>query len=99
MNKYWKRIKYPPPKVIFVDVDGTLYDSVLNHALIKWCRDRKAEGFKLVLWSARGEDYAKRCAKRFDIVDLFDHIIDKPGYIVDDLGWSWIKYTKVVKRF
>jgi hypothetical protein len=24
-------------------------------------------------------------------------VLSKPGYIIDDLGWSWIKYTKVIR--
>ena len=36
-------------------------------------------------------------AKRCECVELFDHIVSKPNYVVDDLGWSWIKYTEVVR--
>ena len=89
---------YDPPKLIAIDVDGTLViNGVLNSKLLKWCRDRKQEGFTLMLWSARGSDYAKAAAKSCDAIDLFDTITGKPGYIVDDLGWSWIKFTKVVR--
>ena len=89
--------KYPPPKVIFIDVDGTLIQKgILNEKLIKWCKDKKNNGFKLTLWSARGEEHAKKVAMLFKVSDIFDYIISKPGYIVDDLGWRWIKFTRVI---
>ncbi len=91
--------KYPPPKVITVDVDGTLFSrGVANQKLIEWCRTKKDSGFFMILWSARGEKYAIRAAEKAGLDKVFDCIISKPGYIVDDKGWSWIKYTRVVKR-
>ena len=88
---------YDRLKVIAVDVDGTLVgnDGALNSDLVEWCKNRKAAGFSLFLWSSRGETYAKETARRFEIEYLFDHILSKPGYIVDDHGWSWINFTHV----
>lgn len=83
-----------PPKVIAVDVDGTL-----NPRLIEWLRGQKTKGFKLMLWSSGGEEHAMDAAVRFGAVELFDLICSKPGYIIDDQGWGWIKYTKVIRRF
>jgi hypothetical protein len=66
----------PPPKVIAVDVDGTLLLAGRpNVRAIAWCRARKASGFSLFLWSMRG--------------DIFDAVIGKPGYVLDDQGPSW----------
>ena len=80
-----------------MDVDGTLdINGDTNKALVTWCMDKKAQGFSLVLWSAQGEAYAKRKAESHKVTDLFDYIISKPGYIVDDKGWHWIKFTKVI---
>ena len=36
-------------------------------------------------------------AEQFGVADLFDDIVSKPGYVLDDLGWSWIKYTQVIR--
>lgn len=92
--------KFPPQKVIAVDVDGTLQcRGEANEELIEWCKEKKREGFKLMLWSARGEDHARKYAELFNITDLFYLICSKPGYIVDDQGWGWIKYTRVIKSF
>lgn len=89
--------KYPPPRVIAVDVDSTLQvGGVANLKLIDWCRARKAAGFTLVLWSSRGEAHARTVAEKFGVAELFTHILSKPGYVVDDQGWGWIKYTRVV---
>ena len=91
-------MKYQPQKVIAVDVDGTLHNNgIVNHALVEWCKERKGQGFALMLWSARGEAYARKFAACFDITGLFDLICSKPGYIVDDQGWGWVKYTKVIR--
>jgi hydroxymethylpyrimidine pyrophosphatase-like HAD family hydrolase len=93
-----KRQKYPPARVIAVDVDGTLqHRGHANNRLIKWCQEMKADGFTLMLWSARGEVHARNYAELFGVLDLFDLICSKPGYIVDDQGWGWIKYTRVIR--
>lgn len=90
--------QYPPQNVIAVDVDGTLHrGGIANMALIEWCRKKRAQGFDLMLWSARGEAHAKKAAGLFGVSDLFSTICSKPGYIVDDKGWSWIKFTRIVR--
>lgn len=91
--------KYPRRRVIAVDVDGTLHRSgIPNKEAIEWLRNQKKKGFKLILWSSRGEDYARRAAEKLEVIDIFDVIISKPGYILDDDGWRWIKFTCVVNR-
>ena len=84
--------------VIAIDVDGTLvtFAGELNVDLVDWCRRKKETGKTLILWSARGEDYARRVADRFGLTELFDVITGKPEAIVDDDGWSWIRFTQVV---
>lgn len=89
--------KYPPTRTIAVDVDGTLHvDGVLNTRLVAYCEAQKANGYTLNLWSARGKAYAQAFAERFGITHLFDDIISKPGYVIDDQGWAWIKFTKII---
>lgn len=89
--------KFPPSRVIAVDVDGTLHNAGrVNAALVEYCWARKAEGYRLMLWSARGIEHAQRAVDQFELSGLFDDVVGKPGYIIDDLGWSWIKYTKVI---
>jgi hypothetical protein len=76
----------------FVDVDGTLTKPV-----VEWCRRAKlGGGMRLVLWSARGQHYAIEAAKRMECEDLFEAIISKPGIIIDDQRWGWIKYTRAM---
>jgi len=90
--------KYRPTKVIGIDVDGTLLiNGKINEQLVKWCRNKKDNGFSLILWSARGEKHAINIAKMAKIQDIFDHILSKPGYIVDDQGWQWTKYTRIIR--
>ena len=86
---------YPRQQTIAVDVDQTLLvNGSINQELKNWCINQKKKGFFMILWSARGQKHAERVAK---IAGLeFDCIISKPGHIVDDLGWDWIKYTQVI---
>lgn len=87
----------PPPRVIAVDVDGTLHhDGVSNKRLIAWLAEQKAAGYSLMLWSLRGEQHARTVASQCKADHLFNLICSKPGYIVDDQGWQWIKETRVV---
>jgi hydroxymethylpyrimidine pyrophosphatase-like HAD family hydrolase len=87
----------PPTRCIAVDVDGTLHSQGRpNQALIDWCRERRAAGIEMVLWSARGREHAQRAAEAFGCVDAFDSIVSKPGCIVDDMGWASIRNTTVL---
>jgi len=89
---------YPPRKVIAVDVDETLIiKGRLNTKLVEWIKGKKADGCQVNLWSARGSLYAWKVAEHHDITYLFDSIHSKPGIIVDDQGWLWIKFVKVIK--
>jgi hydroxymethylpyrimidine pyrophosphatase-like HAD family hydrolase len=90
--------KFPPSKCVAIDVDGTLLiDGKLNRRLASWAARKKANGYEVLLWSAQGRRHAKKVAQQFGITEHFTSIISKPGYIVDDLGWTWTKYTKVIK--
>jgi hydroxymethylpyrimidine pyrophosphatase-like HAD family hydrolase len=95
-----KRRPPPPPRVIAVDVDGTLLISGQpNTKLIAFLRTKKEEGFTLHLWSSRGETHARRTAEAFGVTDLFHVICSKPGFVIDDQGWNWIRYTAIVSDF
>ena len=85
--------KYLLPRWIYVDVDGTLSDKV-----IQWCRGKKDKGFIFVLWSSQGVKHAQKAADAYNCNDVFDYILSKPGYIIDDQGWGWIKYTRRIRQ-
>ena len=88
--------KYPKTRSIFVDVDGTLISrGKLNQAIVDYCRRMRFEGFDVVLWSARGRAHAENAAMKYGL-DFFTAVLGKPGYIIDDIGWSWINNTKVL---
>lgn len=92
------RAKYPIRQAIAVDVDETLLiGGEANQDLVAWLEDKKAAGMEITLWSARGKVYAQGVADKTGTTHLFDHIISKPGVIVDDKGWSWIKWTQVIR--
>ena len=90
--------KFPLRKVIAVDFDGTLFgNGVINEKVVAFCREKKAAGFEMILWSARGRELCVKAVKEFGLEGIFDHVISKPGYILDDAGWTWIKFTRVIK--
>ena len=85
---------------IFTDVDGTLIQrGQPNEKLIEFLKVKKSEGCKLVLWSARGEAYAKRAAEQCGIAELFDSICGKPTHIIDDKGFQWAKNVRAIVDF
>tara|TARA_R110000782_G_C14805709_1_gene412294 strand:- start:2411 stop:2695 length:285 start_codon:yes stop_codon:yes gene_type:complete len=90
--------KFPKPKIIYADIDGTLLiNGRLNRALISRLRENKSEGYKIYLWSMQGLTYAEKFADTHKITDLFEQILPKPGFIVDDMGWGWTKYTRKLR--
>lgn len=92
--------KFERRRVIAVDVDETLIvRGSVNGILVSRLRTLRADGYQLILWSARGEAYSKNVAAACGVADLFDHIISKPGYLVDDQGWAWTRYTQVLPVF
>ena len=89
----------PPTLCLAVDVDGTLVlpSGRLNTKLVEFCRLRKAEGFEVILWSARGKEHAQKAVAFFKLEDVFSQVLSKPGYIVDDKGWTWTRFTKCLR--
>ncbi len=100
MPGLWETMKnkYPRPKTIAVDVDGTLIiEGELNRSLVDWCRAKQAEGYTLILWSMQGQEHAQEVVEEYwQLEGLFDYVISKPGTIVDDDGWQWTRYTEVI---
>ncbi len=96
--RYLRGQKYPQPKVIYVDVDETLIvRGQRNEPLIQWLwAMKKGEGYEINLWSSKGRAYAARVMRDLMLGNLFDQILGKPALIVDDQGWNWIQYTRVV---
>ena len=87
--------KYPRNKVIAIDVDGTLFKhGRVNTELVHHIGGWAAEGYEIIIWSARGTAHAQKAAHMLGVEHLCAAIISKPGYIVDDKGWAWTKYTK-----
>lgn len=90
--------KFPIRRCAAIDVDDTLIiGGELNQDVVDWIKVRRERGIELILWSARGKAYAQKTADHFKVSYLFDSIISKPGVVVDDKGWSWIKDTQVIR--
>ena len=83
-----------------IDVDGTLLkQGKINWPRANWEKQKKLEGFEVILWTARGRPHAAAVVERFGLESYFSQVIGKPGYIVDDMGWSWTRFTKIVTKF
>lgn len=89
-------MKYAPTQVIAIDVDNTLFiRGQPNKALIIWIKLKKQEGYDILIWSACGTEHATNAA-RIAGIDSISMQIGKPGYIVDDKRWGWIKHTQAL---
>ncbi len=94
-----KKARLKQRRALFVDVDGTLTcGRMVNTPLVDWLRKKKSDGFYIALWSSRGIAHAEAAADKAGITDILDAIIPKPTHIVDDKGWSWVKYTKRISH-
>lgn len=92
-----KKPLHDRPRVLAVDVDGTLFvKGEVNRSVVDFVKGRKTAGFEIIIWSSRGTDYAKKAAALAGLTAVADAVISKPGEIIDDQGWGWIKYTRVV---
>lgn len=89
----------PRPKVIAIDVDGTLFDrrGHLNQRMVDWINAKYEDSYQIMIWSMRGREHAELAAERAGLWDIAQ-CCAKPGYVVDDKGWSWVKGTKVIKK-
>jgi predicted HAD superfamily phosphohydrolase YqeG len=91
------RPKYRSQKSVFVDVDGTLVvNGALNKSVIDIIDKMRSDGFEIYLWSMAGRPHAISIAEHFGVAEMFDEIISKPGYMIDDDGFSWLRYVKKI---
>jgi|GEM_PF-3508617 len=87
-------------RTIFIDVDLTLINAD-NELLpgarkgLEWLKNSK--GYKLVCWSAGGEEYARRILKMHALTGYFDAILDKPDIVIDDSPDRIIGSYNIVK--
>jgi TPR repeat protein len=89
------------PKTIYVDVDGTLIlkNGTVNTQLINFLENMsEANGgdYQLILWSMAGHAHAEEVAEELKITHLFEHILTKPGYMIDDDGKNWLRFTHLI---
>ena len=88
--------RYPDRKCLAVDVDGTLLaGGRINPHVVAFARARMADGYDVYVWSARGKEHARQAA---EMAGLDVPAFAKPSLILDDAGWSWVRYTRVASR-
>ena len=91
------QVIFHPPHCIAIDVDDTLIGrDGLDLGVVAFIEAKREEGMEVMLWSMRGRAYARAVAEKHRVAHLFDAIISKPGWILDDQGWQWVAKTRVV---
>ena len=89
--------RLPPPRVVAVDVDGTLViGGAVNRALVRRVRAMSEAGYDVIVWSMRGRIYAERAAHATGLSDVAT-CVGKPGVIIDDKGLEWLRESHVVR--
>lgn len=82
----------------YIDVDLTLVDIDLNllPGVLEKLPKLKLK-YKLVAWSAGGDEYAAYVLSRTGIAKYFDLVLDKPYVIIDDEPDSILSRASVVR--
>lgn len=87
-----------PPQAIAIDVDGTLIvNGQVNAALVSFAHRCSEQGFDLMLWSMRGREVAKQAAEAAGLSSVIDVVASKPGYMIDDRGFDWLRGVRLVR--
>jgi phosphoserine phosphatase len=72
-------------RAIVFEVYDQKFKLVPHQKHIDRLKFHKAEGFKIVCWSAGGEDWAKTIVKTLGLEQYVDYCLSKPSYYYDDL--------------
>ncbi len=64
---------------------GTTYKVLPNWKHIELLKKHWRDGYKIVVWSGGGEDWATEVVNKLDLNDFVDVRLSKPSYYVDDL--------------
>jgi hypothetical protein len=82
-----RRPRRPRPDCWIFDVDGCLIDSLTGTSLRPRARaileHLTTEGWRVILWSAGGDDYARARAEELGVDDLVDGFFPKDGRDTD----------------
>lgn len=81
---------------LYVDVDDTLLRSGRIVGPVATAIEAAiSQGTDVVIWSARGKSHAERAAQ---MAGLYGRVtcLCKPDAIIDDRGWGWVKWTRVL---
>ena len=87
-------------KFVYVDVDGTLIkDGRVNHRVVEFITEIACEVIKVVVWSQRGEAYARYCVEHAGLRRHVSYCLAKPHFLIDDMGWNWVKGVPVLLNY
>lgn len=90
-----------PKKIVFVDVDDTLVQSVGTKRIpmpgvVAQVRALYEQGVEIYLWSSGGAEYARAAAAELKIESCFVGFLPKPTSYIDDQPvheWRFCKHV------
>ena len=92
------------PVVIYVDVEGTLVNTIGNRqvpieAVIQHIRDLYEHGAELYCWSSAGASFAENVANSIGLVECFKAFLPKPNVMIDDIAITdWRQLLQIHPR-
>jgi hypothetical protein len=81
----WDKSNYPDESYITVECYGSNSTLVPHEKNIKLLRKFAKLGYKIVVWSASGWEWAEAVVRRLELTDIVDTCMSKPRYYFDDL--------------
>jgi hydroxymethylpyrimidine pyrophosphatase-like HAD family hydrolase len=79
--------------------DNSLQERQVHEAHVKLLRDKKARGYTIIVWSARGHAWAKSAVEALGLQHSVDLVMTKPTAYVDDLPVEqWMPYRIFVSK-
>jgi len=87
--------------VIYVDVEGTLLNSIGNKSVpiepvINHVRELYEHGATLYCWSSAGADYARQAAIKVNLEECFTAFLPKPNVAIDDVNIEdWHRFIQI----
>lgn len=72
------------PEAKIFHLYGSDYRLVPHYKHVDLLKDFKQQGYKIIVWSAAGENWAKEVVNKLNLEKYVDHCLSKPEYFVDD---------------
>lgn len=82
-----------------IELDGTRYYLNPHVYNIEQLKKLKRTGFKVVVWSLGGQQWAQNAVNALELNEYVDFVLAKPDFIIDDLPPSEWMGANIYKPF